>query len=104
MTGAVYQAEGHIYGRLARADPQLWRRGDLHHWAYSIRCITKYRLRVANEVPIYDWDYFASTFFIGGSDRMVAVNAALHLPPTVPTAPAAGGLAGGGGAGGIVTA
>ena len=70
MSGAVYQAEGRIYGRLARADPQLWRRGDLMHWAYSIRCITKYRLRVENEVPIYEWDYFNSTLLIGGNDRL----------------------------------
>jgi hypothetical protein len=42
---------------------------------------------VENEVPIYEWDYFNSTLLIGGNDRLEAVNAALHLPPVVATAP-----------------
>lgn len=79
VTGDVYQATAAIYGRLGRADPQLWRRGDIAHWAYAIRGITKYKLSVGNDAPIYDWDYYASRFFVGGNDRIAQINAAIGI-------------------------
>jgi P2 family phage contractile tail tube protein len=80
VTGDILQARAAIYGRLARADPQLWRRGDVSHWAYSIRCITKYTLRIKEDGDnIYQWDYFANIFNVGGNPITSKVNAALNL-------------------------
>lgn len=79
VTGDVYQARAAIYGRMGRADPQLWRRGDIAHWAFSIRGITRYTLTVGNDAAIYDWDYFGNDFFVGGVDRLAQINAALNL-------------------------
>lgn len=78
VTGNVVQGQASIYGRLGRADPNQWRRGDVSHWAYSIRGITKYKLTVAG-AEIYEFDYFNSIFNVGGTAVTDAVNSALNL-------------------------
>lgn len=80
VTGDVYQAVGSLFGRLGRADPQLWRRGDVAHWAYAIRGIVRYTLSVGTDDPIYEWDYWNNVFKVGGTDRLAAINAAIHVP------------------------
>lgn len=80
VSGQVLQGVASIYGRLGRADPQLWRRGDVAHWAYSIRSITRYKLMITeDQVPMYEWDYFNSVFNIGGSPVIDDINAALNI-------------------------
>lgn len=78
VTGNVLQARASIYGRLGRADPQLWRRGDVSHWAYSIRGITKYKLDVGTDQTLYEFNYFENKFNIGGRNND-EILAALNL-------------------------
>jgi phage tail tube protein FII len=67
VSGDVLQASAQIFGRLGRADPQLWRRGDISSWAYTIRGISRYKLGVKeDDAPLYEWDYFANIFNVGG--------------------------------------
>lgn len=80
VSGQVLQGIASIYGRLGRADPQLWRRGDTAQWAYSIRGITKYTLTIKeDQTPMYEWDYYNNVFNIGGNSVVADINAALNL-------------------------
>jgi phage tail tube protein FII len=65
LTGGIAKAEAHMYGLLSKADPMLWHRGALDHWAYSIRAIIKYRLAVirgGQTDALYTWDFFNNVF------------------------------------------
>lgn len=80
VSGTVMQGIASIYGRLGRADPQLWRRGDVAHWAYSIRGITKYKLLInEDQTPMYEWDYYNNIFNVGGTSIAADINAALNI-------------------------
>jgi P2 family phage contractile tail tube protein len=78
VTGNVLQGQAKIYGRLGRADPQQWRRGDVSHWAYALRGITRYNLSVGAE-SVYEFDYYNNIFNIAGNPVTFAVNQALNL-------------------------
>ena len=81
VDGQVYKATASIFGRLGRADPQLWRRGDVMHWAYAIRGITSYQLTIeGDDAPLYDWDYYNNTWQVNGDSRIADINAALMIP------------------------
>lgn len=81
VTGNVLQGRASIYGRLGRADPQMWRRGDVSHWAYAIRGIVRYNLKVDQNAPVYEFDYFNNVFNVGGTAVTLQVNQALNLMP-----------------------
>lgn len=92
QTGAVIQATAFIHGRLGRADPMNWRRGDVGHWNFAIRGITEYSLVVGTE-DLYTWNFFTNTLMIGGQDVNAPINRALGIvspyattppPPAVP--------------------
>lgn len=86
QTGDVSNVRAELYGRLGRADPQNWRRGDVGHWSYAIRGITNYMLRI-DEEPIYEWDFFTNLLRIGGEDRNADINTALGVPTPPVTSP-----------------
>jgi phage tail tube protein FII len=77
--GGDIQVAATIVGRLGQADPQNWRRGDIHHWQYSIRSIVSYQLMMGTE-PIYDWDFKTNRFFVNGTDMNAALNSNLVVP------------------------
>jgi phage tail tube protein FII len=86
-SGAPIQAIATMTGRLGRADPQNWRRGDLHHWAYAIRGITMYELQIDQNILI-QWEFFNNTLIINGEDRNADVNAFLRVGTTTVAVPA----------------
>jgi uncharacterized protein len=81
-SGEAIQASATVAGRLGRANPQLWNKGVLQHWEYSIRAITHYELYMDQE-EIYFWDFFLNTFSVGGIDRNEVSNRILHIPVSV---------------------
>jgi P2 family phage contractile tail tube protein len=84
MDGQAIEGVATMKGRLGRADPQNWRKGDLHHWAYSIRGMVYYQLKTDGEI-LYDWDFFNNTLVIGGEDRNADVNEILRTGATTTT-------------------
>jgi Bacteriophage tail tube protein len=78
VTGNVLQGKAAIFGRLGRADPNQWRRGDVSHWSYALKGITRYNLSVGGD-PVYEFDYYNNIFNIAGSPVTQAVNQALNL-------------------------
>jgi P2 family phage contractile tail tube protein len=79
VTGNVLQGKASIFGRLGRADPQMWRRGDVSHWAYALKGIVRYKLDVGQDSPVYEFDYFNNIFNVAGTPVTQAVNAALNI-------------------------
>lgn len=83
-TGAALQAAAQIFGRLGRSMPQNWRRGDVQHWNYTIRGITKYQLTLIDPTNggattnIYNFDFFANTLQIGDQDVNADLNTILQ--------------------------
>lgn len=75
-SGVALEAAAEMHGRLGRADPQNWRRGDLGHWAYAIRGLTYYKL-VCGDSEMYEWDFMNNTFRVGGEDRNADLNVIL---------------------------
>lgn len=100
QTGEASQAIAIMWGRLGRADPQNWRRGDPGHWNYAIRGITHYELKLVGQDEgvdlIYKWDFFDNTLIVGNSpnaDRNIRVNQMLALNATTVVANPGGGFA-----------
>ena len=76
QSGEAAQAIAVIKGRLGRADPQNWQRGNVMHTNYAIRGIVHYELNIAGQ-QIYYWDFFNNQFLVGGEDRNADSNAFL---------------------------
>jgi phage tail tube protein FII len=72
-TGEAAQAMAVLKGMLGRSDPQNYRRGDVMHTNYSIRCIMHYELNIAGE-QVYLWDFPTNTRVIGGVDQNAVIN------------------------------
>lgn len=80
VNGSSQQAMAKMRGRLGKADPQAWERGQLMHWAYSIKGIVHYELFFdRNGAPTYFWDFFNNQLVVNGVDRNADLNAALNL-------------------------
>jgi phage tail tube protein FII len=69
LSGAAYQAQAVITGRLGRADPSAWERGRVHSWDYSIRGIQAYWLSVGDPnlgvQTLWDWSFATNTLKVG---------------------------------------
>ena len=85
QSGEAFEGVATMKGRLGRADPQNWRRGDLQHWAYSIRGIVYYQLKTDNDL-LYEWNFFENLFIVGGVDRNERVNEILRTGMVTTTA------------------
>lgn len=59
---AVYQ------GRLGKAAPEAWKRGELTGNEYTINEVVHYELYIAGQ-EIYFWDFFTSTWRVNGVDE-----------------------------------
>jgi len=92
-TGAALQAMAVLWGRLGRANPTNFRKGDLMAHEFSIRSITHYELymqqnqTVGDTGPnprqlreIYYWDFFTSERRIDGVDRNAEMVNILAIP------------------------
>lgn len=97
MSGEVQQAVAHIKGRLGRADPQNWRKGDLQHWQYAIRGIVAYQLSLAGGLMV-SWDFFQNRLIIGTADTTLESNRSINVPlnATASGVIVEGGIVGGG--------
>lgn len=73
VSGNAIQGIANLTGRLGKATPQNYRRGDVMNTAYAIRSIVKYKLTVGGK-SIYEWDFFNNTLIIGGVDQNADVN------------------------------
>lgn len=91
-SGAALQARAYIEGRMGRANPGNFRRGDQHNHEFSINSIVHYELFM-QETPvgsaagvaaalreIYYWDFFESTFRVDGVDTMEEERQILAIP------------------------
>lgn len=93
VTGDVSQAAAVMKGRLARVDPQLYRRNDTLHTGFAIRGITQYDLTIAG-IPVYRWDFFANSLIVGTRNVTSVTNQLLNIPNIAPQVPPAGPIAG----------
>lgn len=79
LTGKLMKAEAYIWGRLARANPTEFQKGQNFAHEYSIRAITHYELIFAG-TQLWYWDFYENSMIIGGVDRMAEMNTALSIP------------------------
>jgi P2 family phage contractile tail tube protein len=77
-TSEAIQARCIMFGQLGRVNPTEFRHGDLQHHEYSIRGITHYELYFKDD-EIYYWDFFTSTFRIGGEEQNADMNRTLSI-------------------------
>jgi P2 family phage contractile tail tube protein len=85
-TGKVSSALARMWGRLGRANPTDFRRGDLFGHEYSIRSIHHYELIMGGRQLIY-FDYFENARIIGGWDINSEINGALGVTGSEVQAP-----------------
>jgi phage tail tube protein FII len=78
-TGNPLEAKAVMGGRLGRANPAQWRRGDLQHWEYSIKGITHYELYFDESELVY-WDFFENALRIDSEPRNDVINSILRIP------------------------
>jgi uncharacterized protein len=78
-TGSALEGKAIMGGRLGRANPANWRRGDLQHHEYSIKGMVSYQLYLAGD-EIYNWDFFLNQRRIGGVDVNLDLNTILRIP------------------------
>ena len=83
QSGGYVEAAAQMRGRLGRVDPQLYRRNDTLHTNFAIRGITAYKFSLANQPPIWDWDFFNNTFTVRSQELAVAPPA-ITVPVLVP--------------------
>lgn len=86
-TGDAMRAVAVMQGRLARVNPSNFRKADMMGHEYSIKSIVAYKLDMqeskgAQMSPIYEWDFFTSTFFVGNENINSDLTAMLALPLT----------------------
>jgi uncharacterized protein len=91
-TGAALQLRAYIEGRMGRVNPTNFRRGDQHNHEYGIHSIIHYELYMQTAPvagaagtdtalnEIYYWDFFESTFRVGGVDTMQEERLILAIP------------------------
>lgn len=99
VSGDAMQARAELIGRLGRADPQNFRRGEPMVWNYSINSIIRYGLWLADgagQVPtnatpasaLFYWDFATNTLLINGQDPTAdgngnTFNSLLNIPTAV---------------------
>jgi phage tail tube protein FII len=86
-TGKLLRAYAEIWGRLGRANPSNFRRGDLMNHEYTINGIMHYELFMDTRM-LFKWDFFESTLIVDNVDVSREVNTVLNI--------GGGGLAPGG--------
>lgn len=94
-TGEALQAMAIMWGRLGRANPTNFRKGDLQQHEFSIRSVTHYELYMQQQAQtgsqnegvntrqmreIYYWDFFSSERRIDGVDRNAEMVQILAIP------------------------
>lgn len=85
-SGKVSTALALMWGRLGRANPTDFRRGDMMGHEYSIRSIHHYELMIGGNRIIY-FDYFENARIIGGWDVNSEINRALGITGSEVQAP-----------------
>jgi len=78
LTGLTIQAEAIVRGQLGRVEPGAFRRGNVFSTKYQIRGLTRYTFNLANR-PVYDWDFFTTTWSVGGINQNGASTAPLGV-------------------------
>lgn len=86
QSGDQMQAAAQVRGRLARVDPQVYRRNDTLQTACSIRGITYFRFALADN-PMWEWDFYSNFFTVGGFPVTEVPNSLLHIPIKTPVGP-----------------
>lgn len=77
-TGEATQARTVMFGQLGRVNPTEFTGGNVMAHEYSIRAITHYELYFKAE-EIYYWDFFTSTFRVGGESQNDDININLAI-------------------------
>lgn len=92
LSGKLFAARGEVWGRLGKASPNEFQKGQNMQHEYAVRGITHYELTF-NGTQLWYWDFFTNSLIIGGVDRMAEMNAILGVPTS--DAPAGGREVGG---------
>jgi phage tail tube protein FII len=91
-TGAPLQARAYMEGRMGKVNPTEFKKGDLHAHEYAINSIIHYELYMQTApvaaasgvdtalAEIYYWDFFESSFRVGGVDIQSEQNNILAIP------------------------
>lgn len=77
-TGGEKAMKAIFEGRLGKASPEAWKRGELTGSEYAINEVVHYELYVA-EQEIYFWDFFTSTWRVNGTDENAATKSILGI-------------------------
>lgn len=78
LTGRAMRGQAIMWGRLSRANPTAFRKGDLQAHEYAINGLTHYELKMGDDA-IYLWDFFTNTLVVGGVDRNADTNTLLSI-------------------------
>ena len=87
QAGTLQQASAVMRGRLARVDPQVYRRNDTLHTNFAIRGITYFAFSTAKDKIIWQWDFYNNFLQIGNQVVTAETNTTLHIPPRVAQGP-----------------
>lgn len=87
-TNYSHQALALFEAQLGRVNPTNFRKGDLQHMEYSLRSIVHYELYLqeflaggpSQPTEIYFWDFFTSTWRVGGVNLNAELNTILAIP------------------------
>lgn len=84
-TGDALNSMARIEGRLGRVNPTAFSKGAMMSHEFSIKSITSYTLLMETDKGagmgvIYDWDFYTSTFVVGGLDINRDMINILHIP------------------------
>lgn len=77
-TGRLFKATAIMWGRLGKATPSEFNRGQNFQHEYAIRGITHYELIYAGQQMWY-WDFFTNDLVIGGVDINGEMNSILSI-------------------------
>jgi phage tail tube protein FII len=79
LTGKLFAAKGEVWGRLGKAAPNAFNKGQNMAHEYAVKGVTHYELTFNGE-QLWYWDFFTNSLIIGGVDRMAEMNAILGVP------------------------
>ena len=78
-TGTAIEAKAVLEGRLGRANPEAFQRGEMQGYDYAINGIMHYELHFEGVEKVY-WDFFTTDWRIDGVAQNADERAILRIP------------------------
>ncbi|MCI5078703.1 phage major tail tube protein [Oricola sp.] len=78
-TGTAIEAKAVLEGRLGRANPEAFQRGEMQGYDYAINEIMHYELHFEGEEKFY-WDFFTTDWRVDGASQNADERSILRIP------------------------